>query len=128
MVWMANESGLRWRTICSVLFPNLYHACNALKTGKGVLELDFFNACYTEGVQDFSGVRIKILLRAENYLFGHLLGYEAEVRSALISHIEFTWLECFCHEIIKAHPPPEMGPPYSGSVSFYLDQIFGIHG
>ena len=44
-----------------------------LKTGKGILEIDFWNVCYAEGVQNFEGVRLKILLRAENYLIGLLL-------------------------------------------------------
>jgi hypothetical protein len=55
-----------------------------LKTGKGILEMDFFNACYVEGVQNFDGMRLKVLLRAENYLIGHLLGNDPEVRSAVI--------------------------------------------
>jgi hypothetical protein len=90
-----------------------------LKTGKGILEIDFWNVGYAEGVQNFEGIRLKVLLRAENYLIGHLQGYESEVRSAIISHIEFAWLNHFCPHILKTHPP-------SGSVSLYLDRIFGI--
>jgi hypothetical protein len=97
-----------------------------LKTGKGILEMDFFNACYVEGVQNFDGMRLKVLLRAENYLIGHLLGNDPEVRSAIISHIEFAWLSSFCPHIIEAHPPSEMKALYSGSVSLYLDRIYGI--
>ena len=64
-----------------------------LKTGKGILEIDFWNVCYAEGVQNFEEVRLKVLLRAENYLIGRLLDSDSEVRSAIISHIEFAWLE-----------------------------------
>jgi hypothetical protein len=53
--------------------------------------MDFLNACYAEGVQIFEGTRIKILLRGENYLIGQLLDDNAEVRSAVVSHIEFAW-------------------------------------
>jgi hypothetical protein len=90
-----------------------------LKTGKGILEIDFRNVCYAEGVQNFEGIRLKVLLRAENYLIGHLQGYDFEVRSAIISHIEFAWLDRFCPHIVNANPK-------SGSVSLYLDRIFGI--
>lgn len=97
-----------------------------LKTGKGILEIDFWNVCYAEGVQNFEGVRLKILLRAENYLIGLLLDSSSKVRSAVISHIEFAWLNDFCPHIVEAHPPFEMNAAYSGSVSLYLDRIFGI--
>jgi hypothetical protein len=97
-----------------------------LKTGKGILEIDFFNACYAEGVQNFDGMRLKILLRGENYLIAQLLGYDFGVRSAIISHIEFAWLDCFCPHIVQSSPPSGMGALYSGSVSLYLDRIFGF--
>lgn len=97
-----------------------------LKTGKGLLEIDFWNVCYAEGVQNFDEMRLKILLRAENYLIGQLLGHGSEVRSAIISHIEFTWLDRFCPHIVKTSPPSAMNAAYSGSVSLYLDRIFGI--
>jgi hypothetical protein len=97
-----------------------------LKTGKGILEIDFWNVGYAKGVRDFEGIRLNVLLRAENYLIGHLQGYDFEVRSAIISHIEFAWLNHFCPHIVKAHPPFDMNAAYSGSVSLYLDRIFGI--
>jgi hypothetical protein len=97
-----------------------------LKTGKGIIEIDFWNVGYAEGVQNFEGIRLKILLRSENYLIGRLLDSGSEIRSAIISHIEFAWLNDFCPHIVKAHPPFEMNAAYSGSVSLYLDRIFGI--
>jgi hypothetical protein len=124
--WQMNPGYLGERCVpyCSPIYVT---RVTPLKTGKGILEMDFFNACYAEGVQQFRGTRIKLLLRGENYLIGHLLDYDTEVRSALISHIEFAWLERFCPEIIRTYPPWEMEPLYSGSVSLYLCQIFGIH-
>jgi hypothetical protein len=38
-----------------------------------------------EAVQNFEGLQLKMLLSAENYLIGHLQGYDFEVRSAIIS-------------------------------------------
>jgi hypothetical protein len=98
----------------------------SLKTGKGVFEPDFLNACYAEGLQDFRGVRIKVLLRGANYFLGHLVDYEGEVRSAIISDIEFPWLRQCCPEIIRIHEPEAMGPTYAGSVQLYLGHIFSI--
>jgi hypothetical protein len=115
--------GQRGIPYCS---PIYVRRVTRLKTGKGILEIDFLNACYAEGVQDFHGTRIKVLLRGENYLVGHLQGCDTEVRSALISEIEFAWLECFCPAIIRTYSPSEMGRLYSESVSLYLDRIFGI--
>ena len=97
-----------------------------LKTVKGIIEIDFWNVGYAEGVQNFEGIRLKILLRAENYLIGRLLDSASKVRSAIISHIEFAWLNDFCPHIVEAHPPFDMDATYSGSVSMYLDRIFGI--
>jgi len=106
---------------CVPYFSPIHVTCvTPLKTGKGILEMDFFDACYAEGVQNFQGMRLKLLMRAENYLIGQLLGHGSEVRSAIISHIEFEWLRLFCPHIVEAHPPSE-----SGSVSMYLDRIFG---
>ena len=106
---------------CVPYFSPIHVTCvTPLKTGKGILEMDFFDACYAEGVQNFQGMRLKLLMRAENYLIGQLLGRGSEVRSAIISHIEFEWLRLFCPHIVEAHPPSE-----SGSVSMYLDRIFG---
>jgi hypothetical protein len=77
-------------------------------------------------VQNFGGMRLKALLRAENYLIGQLLGHGSELRSAIISHIEFAWVERFCPHIVKTDPPFDMDAAYSGSVSLYLDRMFGI--
>jgi hypothetical protein len=125
--WQMNPGydGSRFVPYCSPIFVT---RVAPLKTGKGILEMDFLNACYAEGVQNFHGTRIRILLRGENYLIGHILNDTTEVRSAVVSHVEFAWLECFCPEIIQAHPPWEMEPLYSGSVSLYLDRIFGLSG
>ncbi|KGM57790.1 hypothetical protein N799_01090 [Lysobacter arseniciresistens ZS79] len=87
-----------------------------LKSGKSLLRLSFFNACYEEGVQDFA-LELKVLKRATNYLLADL-PYDRE-RSAVIGHIEFSWLERFCPELLRAHPPVS-----HSSVSLYLDSVF----
>lgn len=106
-------SGVRMTPYCS---PIQISSVEPLKSGKGLLRLGFFNAFYESGVQDFT-LDLKILKRATNYLVADL-PYDKE-RSAVIGHIEFSWLEQFCPELLRTHPPTS----YS-SVSVYLDSVF----
>ena len=106
--------GERMTPYCS---PIRIREVHPLKSGKGLLRVEFFNALYAEGVQDFA-LDLKVLKRASNYLLADL-PYDPE-RSAVIGHIEFSWLESFCPKLLAAHPPAS----YS-SVSVYLDGIFG---
>src|SRR6478672_8794237 len=77
--WQVNPGYFRER--CVPYFSPIHITrVTPLKTGKAILEMDFFNACYAEGVQNFQGMRLKLLLRAENYLIGQLLGHGSEVR------------------------------------------------
>lgn len=93
-----------------------------LKTGKGLLEIRFFNALCAEGVQDCE-MRLKVLQRASNFLVAGVLGGDDE-RAAVISHVEFGWLRAFCPRLIAAFPPESFGSPWSSSVSLYLDGVF----
>jgi len=96
------------------------------KTGKGILALDFVNVFYAEGVQGFS-IDLKVLKHSENYLVADLLyGSEGPDRSAIISHIEFAWIERFCPELWYYRPPSSIGGAASGSVSLYLSEVFGL--
>jgi len=96
--------------------PILIRRVEPLKSGKSLLRLDFFSALYAEGVQDFT-LDLKILKRATNYVIADL-PYDAE-RSAVIGHIEFSWLDQFCPDLVAAHPTARFN-----SVSVYLDSVF----
>lgn len=64
-----------------------------LKKGNDTLRLDFFNACYAEGVQSFS-LEMKILHRSIDYMIVRLI-YESEKdidRCAVISQVTHEWL------------------------------------
>ncbi len=63
---------------------------------------------------------------APKIIIGQLLGYGTEVRSAIVSDIEFAWLDRFCPHIVETQPPSEMKALYSGSASLYLDRTLGI--
>jgi hypothetical protein len=96
------------------------------KTGKGILTLDFMNVFYADGVQSFS-VDLKVLKHSKDYLVADLLsGLEKPDRTAIISHIEFAWIERFCPELWFHRPPSSIGRDASGSVSLYLSEVFGL--
>ena len=92
------------------------------KTGKGLLDLAFWNTGYAEGAQDFE-VTLRMLHRASDYLVARL-DYgddDTSERCAVISHIEFGWIEKFCPHLWHNHPPHNLG-----SVTEYLNEVFGI--
>jgi len=105
--------GERMTPYCS---PIYIRRVEPLKSGKSLLSVEFFNALYADGVKDLT-LDLKIIKRATNYLIADL-PYDSE-RSAVIGHIEFSWLEQFCPHLMAANPPP----PFS-SVSVYLDGLF----
>jgi hypothetical protein len=96
------------------------------KTGKGILTLDFVNVFYAEGVQGFS-LDLKILKHSTEYLIADLLGGPEETdRAAIISNIEFAWIERFCPELWYHRPPASVVDTADGSVSLYLSEVFGL--
>lgn len=105
--------GARMTPYCS---PIYVRRVDPLKSGKGLLRVEFFNALYAEGVQDFT-LELRILKRATNYLLADLP--DDSERSAVIGHMEFSWLESFCPQIVADHPPVTFS-----SVSLYLDHVF----
>ena len=97
------------------------------KTGKKILTLDFDNVFYASGVTDFS-IDLRILKHAKNYIVAELLyGSESPIdRVAIISHIEFAWIERFCPHFWYTHPPSSYGAIAENSVSEYLDAVYGV--
>lgn len=80
---------------------------------------------YAEGVQDFS-LDIRILKRSTDYLIAELLyGDRDSDRSAVISHIEFSWIERFCPSLWYNRPPSSVSAAAQSSVSLYLSEVFG---
>lgn len=110
--------GERMTPYCSPIFVT---RVEPLKSGKSLLRMSFFNAFYANGVQDFT-VELKVLKRASNYLLADLIEDPPE-RSAVVGHIEFSWLQQFCPQLLEAHPPASLS-----SVSVYLDGVFSALG
>ena len=96
-----------------------------LKTGKNLIRLDFVNVLYAQGVQDIE-LDMRVLKRAKDYLIGDLIYNPDEVpdRAAIISHIEFGWVERFCPDLWY-HRPPGSTKAGASSISMYLNEVFG---
>ena len=92
------------------------------KTGKNILNIEFYNAFYAQGVQDFS-LDVRVLKHCKDYMIVELLyGGGDNERSAVISHIEFQWIQQFCPDLWRQYPLERT--TQTGSVSIYLDTIF----
>jgi hypothetical protein len=96
------------------------------KTGKKILNLEFINALYAEGVQNFS-LDLKIIKHAADFLIAELLHRDnGPDRAVVISHIEFKWIEHFCPDLWYHRPPSSIGGAATTSVSVYLNEVFGL--
>lgn len=96
-----------------------------LKSGKGVLSLQFINVGYAEGVQDFS-LDLRVLKREASYLLSTIL-YGADGprdRTAIISHISFEWIQRFCPGAWTSRPIPSSGIIAEDDVNHYLNTTF----
>lgn len=96
------------------------------KTGRGILRLGFTTALYAQGVQHFT-LDLRILKHEDSYLVSELLyGKDGPSgRSAIISHMGFAWIQRFCPDMWAAHPASSLRGIEQGSVSHYLDALFG---
>ena len=94
----------------------------ALKSGKGLLKLQFFNACYAEGVQDFE-VTLRVLARRYHFMMAAIDGHEE--RSALLCEVSFPWIEKHCAHLLKWRPPRDAPTSAQSDVSAWLEYAFG---
>ena len=97
------------------------------KTGKRILKVRFINVLYAAGVEDFS-LDLRILKHESDYLVSEIVYSEQTTndRTAIISHIEFEWIQRFCPEIWAARPPSSFSTAEQGNVSRYLTALFGL--
>lgn len=102
--------------------PILIRKVRPMKTGRGILQLDFLNLLYAEGVQDFT-CDLRIIKHSENYLIAELINEGTKERSAIISHIEFGLIEHFCPNLWRQYPPSIMDNAAQSSVSVYLNSV-----
>ena len=94
------------------------------KTGQSILSLEFFNVLYLDGAQDFN-LNMQLLRRYRRYLVADLLeADEALQRVAVISQIEFGWLNQHCRHIVEQYPPAMFDRAARKNASAYLDAAF----
>ena len=92
------------------------------KTGKRILEIEFFNAFYAQGAQGFV-LDVRVLKHYKNYMIVELIYQNSESnRTAIISQIEFQWLERFFPELWKEKHPDRTSA--NGNINCYLDILF----
>jgi hypothetical protein len=101
--------------------PIYVRAVTPMKSGKGVLKVEFLNAGYAEGVQDFT-VEIRVLKRTPEYLIGELTG-EPKGRSCVVSTISPQWLGKFCPDFWRQHADDFAAENDTEAV---LSRIFGF--
>jgi hypothetical protein len=92
---------------------------HALKTGRRSYTLRLPNVLYAQGGQEFTS-DIQELVHEDNSLLGALASLsEAPKRVAVISHIEFSWLERLCPEVWDGQQhdrhQPQIAPPTRGA-------------
>jgi len=106
--------------------PILIQRVNPQKTGKRILRLDFWNVFYLNGLKGF-GMDIQILKHTEGYLVADLL-YPGDTndRCAIISHIEFGWLEQHCPTLWRRYPPETMSGLAQTCANEYLNAVYGV--
>ena len=102
--------------------PILVNKVQPLKTGQGLLHLDFINVMYAQGVQDFT-LKLKILDRQQYYLIAQL-GPETVHRNAVISRIDFEWLKESVPQLLQYQPPDRFDGSANSECQEYLNQVF----
>lgn len=90
----------------------------ALHTGKGLVEMSFFNAMYATGVQGFS-IKARVIKRAPDFLVLDLGPNGQRERAAIVSEVSFGWLA----RTVSSIEIPEEAP---SEIQTFLDNYFGV--
>jgi hypothetical protein len=81
----------------------------ALRSGKGLVEIGFFNAGYASGVQGFL-IEARVLHRGESYMILDLNTDFPGGRAAIISEITHAWLQKFTPQFLHSDFEAERDP------------------
>ena len=103
--------------------PILVEKVTAEKSGKGWLQLHFYNAFYAQGVQGFV-LRLRVVDRTEKYLIARLDYPESAMRHAIINRISFEWVEARFPQWYSEAPKQTMPPFASSEIDYYLNRRF----
>lgn len=83
--------------------PILIRRVTPLKTGAGVLEVEFYNAFYAEGVREFTQ-RLHVLVRGENYLMARIEQPGGDQRSCVITELTPWWAQVLLPDLVRRWP------------------------
>lgn len=112
-----------WHSNGGLLFthhsPIYLFAVIPRKTGRRVLDIEFFHAAYSEGVQ-YKGYSLRILKRAFTYLLAERTAdRQIEAPTVMISDLEWKWLDTHFPGFL-----PEMAD--NRDVQVMLERIFNL--
>jgi len=105
-------------------------AVTPLKSGKGILRLDFVHA-----VRPVAATRrrvdLRVLVRAPSQVTGTFVDEDEQGRTAILCAIDFDWLATFCPVLMRRRPPArppyviDGKPPPSPTAEQHLEHILG---
>nr|WP_297459047.1 hypothetical protein [uncultured Halomonas sp.] len=124
--WYAWQMLPGYREECGQSYYSPVYVTRAIprRTGQSILSLEFFNVLYLDGAQDFS-LNLRLLRRHPSYLVADLLDADAAPqRVAIVSRLQFGWLNQHCRHIVEQCPPASFGRTAQKDVSAYLDATF----
>ena len=94
-----------------------------LKSGKGLLDLEFFNAFYAEGAQGFN-VRLGVIARRAEYLIAKIEYADGLQRDAIVTRLSEAWLRRHT-KILELNPPERMAESLAQhELDYYLNCVF----
>jgi hypothetical protein len=95
------------------------------KSGAGWLDVEFYNAFYAEGVQDFA-LSLRVLARGRDYMVAAIDGRKDEPRVAIINNLSIDWLKTFCPGFVENKSHERMDGLAKSEMDYYLNMaIFG---
>jgi hypothetical protein len=102
------------REVVPYFSPVRVHRVTRLNSGKGLLRVSLFNACYASGVRDQEHT-LRVLARYYEYMVAGLEGRDG--RTVILSGIARGWVRRFCPQLEEWRPPKDYGPEIEGDVS-----------
>jgi hypothetical protein len=115
--WQMLPGYVKGRAFQPYISPIYVEALTPLKTGRGLLNLAFFNAAYAPGVQFFE-LKLRTLMRAPAFMIAEILSDEQW--AAIITQADFGWLQHHFRIWWQEQPPGNMSEPCLSDVQAYL--------
>ena len=95
------------------------------KSGAGWLDVEFYNAFYSEGVKNFA-LSLRVLARGKDYMVVAIDGSDKDPRVAVISNLSIDWLTRFCPGFVQKNSHERMEGLAKSEMDYYLNMaIFG---